>query len=67
MQHSITVVLTPLHSFGTTDPWPMSEMTICDTQLPDCQLLGSWLALHHNQEHHTDNGKHSECLFLPIP
>ncbi len=23
--------------------------------------------MHHNQKHHTDNGKHSECLFLPIP
>jgi hypothetical protein len=23
--------------------------------------------LHHHQKHHTDNGKHSECLFLPIP
>jgi ATPase subunit of ABC transporter with duplicated ATPase domains len=31
------------------------------------RLIGSWLALHHNQKHHTNNGKHSECLFLPIP
>jgi PRTRC genetic system protein E len=23
--------------------------------------------LYHNQEHHTDNGEHSECLFLTIP
>ena len=23
--------------------------------------------MHHNQEHHTDKGKHPECLFLPIP
>jgi hypothetical protein len=35
--------------------------------LPDCRLIGTWFALHHNQKHHTDNGKHSECLFLPIP
>ena len=32
-----------------------------------CGLIASWLALHHNQKHHADNGKHSECLFLPIP
>src|SRR6202171_5551324 len=34
---------------------------------PFIELIGSWLALHHNQKHHTDNGKHSECRFLPIP
>jgi hypothetical protein len=31
------------------------------------ELIGSWLPLYHNQEHHTDNGEHSECLFLTIP
>lgn len=36
-------------------------------QLPGSRLIGSWLALHHNQKHHADNGKHSECLLLPIP
>lgn len=36
-------------------------------QKKGCRLIGSWLALHDNQKHHTDNGKHSECLFLPIP
>jgi len=45
-------------------------MAICrqgNTQLPDCRLIGGWFALQHNQKHHANNGKHSECLFLTIP
>ena len=43
-------------------------MAICrpNPQLPDCRLIGSWLALHHNQKRQTENGKHSEWPFLPI-
>src|SRR5260370_24182034 len=30
------------------------------------ELIGSWLALDHNQKYHTDSGKHSECIFLSL-
>src|SRR6202023_3663436 len=48
-------------------PRALTEMSGLEPKLPVTRLVRSLLALHHNKKHHTDNGKHSECRFLPIP
>src|ERR1700740_3270952 len=48
-------------NFGNVSSSPVSSL------LQLRPLIGIWLALHHYQKHHTDNDKHSECLFLAIP